>query len=261
MKYTNIVINVSVAFVIASIIEMTLHEAGHFIAALLFHGSPTLFHNSVSYGNLQSDVSRIICAIAGPFVSLLFGILGHSVLKGNHYKGIAQIIWLYISIFGYIGFFGYISIAPFFSYGDTGYALRIVGCPMYVIIVLAIISVAIIFFIMKSLSSYIVAMMDVNTAQNYQRRNKFITAIVLYPLFIGIIITTILNLPVPTPLSLIAPITSPFVVLWPYYYYLTTQTKNTDEDQSINSQIKYKWILTLVILILVNRLLVLGIHI
>lgn len=260
MGYRNIIINSSVAFVIASIIEMTLHEAGHFIAATCFHGSPTLFHNSVNYGDLQSNEQRIVCAIAGPVVSLCIGFLAHYILHRQLFRGIPSLLCIYLSIFGYVGFFGYITIAPFFNYGDTGYVLRAIECPLYLIIVFALVSVFITFLIMKSLSIYLIGMMNNETGQNGKQRNKFIRMLVLYPLFIGIAITTLLNFPVPTVLSLIAPLTSPYVILWPYYYYLKTHVVYTDEKQSISKKIGYKWMAVLLIAVVINRLLVMGLH-
>ncbi|MGN6568730.1 MAG: hypothetical protein ACTHJ0_12290, partial [Flavipsychrobacter sp.] len=68
----NIVINSTFLFVIAAILEMTLHECAHLIAAMLVHATPILYHNYVHYnldGHKPADA--IFCAAAGPLFSLI----------------------------------------------------------------------------------------------------------------------------------------------------------------------------------------------
>jgi hypothetical protein len=256
MRY-NIIINSSIAFVLAAILEMTLHEAGHFVASIAQGGNAILHHNYVQHAN-ESENGRIITALAGPLVSLIIGISFQGILNRKIYKGMTALVLLYISLFGYIGFLGYVSIAPFFSYGDTGFVLRAIGCPMWGIITLALISVFITFLAAKALAVHFIAMMSKQTADDLKQRKQFIYALVFLPLFIGIAITTLLNLPVPTTLSLIAPLTSPFVILWPFGYYLRSAGTYYDESESIAQKIPKGWVVVLLIVIVINRLLVPG---
>ena len=87
---------------------------------------------------------------------------------------------------------------------------------MWLTIAIAAIGVLVLYFLMSNLVKYFVEMGTEEIAITKERRTPFINSLILYPLLFGIIITTLLNLPVPTFLSLIAPICSPFTIVWAY---------------------------------------------
>ena len=63
---------------------------------------------------------------------------------------------------------------------------------------------------------YFVEMGSKEIIENKEVRKRFIRSLLLYPLLIGIVLTTLLNLPIPALISLIAPICSPFTFMWGY---------------------------------------------
>lgn len=261
MKPIQLFINSTVVFVIAAIAEMTIHECGHFFTGLACGGHPVLHHNSVQHMGVRTETMHIIEALAGPLVSLLMGILFHVLLQQKKHRGIMSLFLFYMSAFSYIGFFGYMFIAPFFAYGDTGYVLRAIGCPGWLIITLAITAAFILYLLMRKLAVHIVALMSSSTAADLQLRRRFVSRIIFLPLMAGMAITTLLNLPVPTPLSLIAPLTSPVTLLWAYGDYIRQKQTYADETESINNKLKPLWWVALLVVIIVNRLLVSGISI
>lgn len=258
MQY-KVVINSTVAFIVASVVEMTLHECGHFCVAIFLGYPAVLHHNYVTYGEITKS-HNIITALAGPLVSLLIGVVFNIIMNRKRLKGINALVCLYLSIFGYIGFFGYVMIAPFFSYGDTGYALHAIGCPMWGIILLSVLAVTAFYFLSKAWSPHFIALMSKGTASGFQQRKKFIYSLVLLPLFIGIVVTTLLNLPSPTFLSLMAPLTSPYVILWAFGYYLKKEGTYFDEQESIGKKIYLNWLIIMIVIIAINRFLVSGIQ-
>ncbi|RYE26509.1 MAG: hypothetical protein EOP51_00130 [Sphingobacteriales bacterium] len=254
---TKILIDSSIAFVVATTVEMTLHECGHFVATLAMGGQAILHHNYVEHNDV-SDAARCMSALAGPVVSLVIGLVFQLVVSSRRFKSMTALTLQYLSIFGYIGFFGYVMIAPFFSYGDMGFVLRYIGCPMWLIFLLAALAGVALFFLGKAWSVHFIGMMSRATASDLKTRRQFIYSLVFFPLFVGIAITTLLNFPVPTPLSLIAPLTSPFVILWPFGYYLRGTAIYYDEEESIGKKIYIGGIVALIMLIVINRLLVGG---
>jgi len=82
--YKYLIINSSILFVIASILEMTFHEFGHFTAAVLVHARDVvLFHNSVSYNTDGLPLTKtMLIAAARPLVSLFIGALFHYLCTG-----------------------------------------------------------------------------------------------------------------------------------------------------------------------------------
>lgn len=206
--YKNIVINSTILFVIASIIEMTLHEFGHFVVGFLVHTKDlVLFHNYVADNPDELSLLKIIFIKAGgPLVSLFIGILFQFICSKQSKRNLLFIFNLYMSVFGYIVFFGYLLIAPIFINGDTGYICHVLHFPIWFTVSIAIIGAIILFLLMRSLVKYFVEVGTENIISTKESRTPFIKSLILLPLFIGILITTLLNLPIPTLLSLIAPI-------------------------------------------------------
>ena len=262
--YKYIILNSTILFVIASIIEMTIHECGHYIAAVLMHASQiSLHHNYVHYSELNLNLyQNIFISGAGPLFSLFIGIIFHLICSSHSKRSLQFLFYMYMSIFGYIGFFGYLLIAPVFIYGDTGFIFNALGFPIWLTITIAITGALVLFFIMKNLTKYFVLCGTERLGENIQERATFIHSIILYPLFSGIIITTLLNIPVPTTLSLIAPICSPFTILWTYGYALKQKYPDHSANNDFDNLNKFSPYLLffLLLVIVMNRLLAGGIY-
>jgi hypothetical protein len=259
-----IILNSTVAFVIACILVMTLHEFGHFFASILVYAKGvSIHHNYVNY--IEEGLSQgqnIFIKAAGPIISLLTGLIFHFICFRDKPRGISFLLKLYFCSFGYIGFFGYLLIAPFFAVGDTGYICKALGFPIALTIGIAVIGALILFFIMKSLMRYFVELGSREIIENDETRKKFISSLILFPVLIGIIITTLLNLPTINVISLIAPICSPFTFLWPYGFALKKKyPANNYNTQFYNLNKPNIWLYLLFALtIIANRLLVFGIY-
>ena len=115
----------------------------------------------------------------------------------------------------------------------------------------------------NGLMKYFVEMGPKETIENKDLRNSFIRSLLLFPLLIGIVITTLLNLPIPAFVSLISPICSPLTFMWGYgnalkkNYSLDNTNKNFQHFSKLNV-----WLFVFLFLtILFNRLLVIGIYV
>jgi hypothetical protein len=258
----NLLMNSSVLLCMAAVLQMSLHEFGHFIAAIFYNAKPILFHNSVNYNDKEvGSLANIFIAAAGPVMSLLVGLIFQSLASPKRKNVVVRLFLTYMSAFGYIGFFGYLMVAPFFTYGDTGFVLNSLGSPQWLIIVLAISAVPCLFFLMRSLARPIISVMSHETAIVFASRGKFIRLLILYPLFIGIGGYTLLNLPVPTVLSLIAPLASPWTLAWVYGDYLKKEPGKYgfDNEEIIKSKVSIWGIGGLILTIALNRLLSTGV--
>ncbi len=264
-QYKYVILNSSLLFIIATILEMTLHECGHFVTAFYLHAQNlSLHHNYVDYAedNL-STTYKIAIAAAGPIVSLLIGMLFHFICSKQTKRNLLFLFNLYMAIFGYIGFFGYLMIAPMVPVGDTGFIFRALNFPMWLIIFIAVAGFAALYFLQKNLTKYFVEMGTDELIADSNLRKPFIHCLIQYPLYIGIVITALLNFPVPVLISLIAPICSPMTIMWSYGDALrktyTTQHVNI-EFKKFNAIQPVLFIL-LIIIVAINRLLVSGIHV
>jgi hypothetical protein len=244
---------------------MTLHEFGHFSASLLVNAKGVSIHhnyvNNSDLGLLQGQI--IFIKVAGPIVSLLIGVVFHFICYKDKVRDMSFLLKLYFCSFGYIGFFGYLLIAPFFTDGDTGYICKVLGFPIALTIGIAIVGALILFFNMKSLMQYFVELGSKEIIENNETRKKFISSLILIPVLIGIIITTLLNLPTTNVISLIAPMCSPFTFLWAYGFALKKKyLTNNYNSQFCNLNKLHIWLYFFFTLtIIANRLLVYGIYV
>jgi len=262
-NFRNIIINSSILFVSAAVLQMTLHELGHFTAAILIHAkNVTLHHNYVSNETTGMPLSHgIFYAGAGPLVSLLIGVCFHFVCSRQKKRNMLFLFNLYMSVFGYIAFFGYLMVAPFFTYGDTGYIFQALGFPVWLTVSLAVTGGVILYVVMRKLIRFFVEMGTIDMMADKQVRRIFMMSLIQYPLYIGIVITTLLNLPTPTVLSLIYPICSPFSIMWVYGTAVSKNYPpgNMNNDNSSINRIQPVWLIIFVLIVVVNRLLVYGI--
>ena len=264
-RFSGVLINSTILFVCAATLEMTLHELGHFAAAILVHAkNVTLHHNFVSTDLSAMPTSHaVFYSGAGPLVSLLIGLCFHLVCYRQKKRGLFFLFNLYMAVFGYIGFLGYLAIAPFFTYGDTGYIFQTLHFPTGLTIVIAIVGGLMLYFIISKLMKFFVEMGTSNIVGDKKSRRMFMRALICYPLCIGIVITTLLNLPVPSTLNLICPIFSPFTLMWAYGKAIAKRypTDNMSTDINEINKIQPVWLIILFLTIVLNRFLVCGINV
>jgi hypothetical protein len=267
MKPTNryIIMNSSLLFITAQIIEMTLHEFGHFIAAMVVHAQQIVIHHNyttnISDGLLPEKFIWI--KAAGPFVSLIVGVLFHGICLKRSNHNAFHLFSAYMSANGYIGFFAYLIIAPLLPMSDTGYICCALGLPVWLIWFIAGAGGASIYFLMNKLIIFFVEMGPKDVLEQPVLREQFVRAVFLYPLGLGMIGTTLLNLPVPVWISLIAPICGNLLFLCGYE---TAKTKpvllaNTDTEFDRFNRIQIPIIVIFLLVVAVNRMLVQGISI
>ena len=261
MGTTRLATNSILLFIITAIIELILHEGGHFIAALSLGQHATLFHNYVGYNDETATLNqRIIFAAAGPVVSLLIGFTGHLWLHKKNMNPFSRLFLWYLATAGYAGFFGYLMIAPIFTYGDTGFVLAALGSPMVLTIIIAITGFGMLYLAMGLLARHLVASMPGPVALDIHERRQWIRALIIFPLLIGTPLITLLNLPVPTFLSLLAPICTPFTLLYPYGYYIKGKPDfKYGHGEALTARIPWVLWLVLIAVVILNRLLVYGI--
>lgn len=259
MSKMRLVINSTLMFVLTSVAEMTLHEAGHFIAGLVFHTKPVLYHNYVANTIDACEKTKIIFASAGPLVSLVLGIVSYLLLRVTDISSaFLRLFFWYFSIAGFIGFFGYLLVAPFFSYGDTGFVLRALSFPPWVVIVSAVTGLLMLVICIRMLAPYAVSFMSTEVANDIKKRGQFVSELIFLPLLFGIPILALLNLPTPTFLSILAPLMSPWSVMYAYGYYLKGKPSRIgfDDRITIAGAMPMLWYILFVIIVVINRLLV-----
>ncbi|HXB29996.1 MAG TPA: hypothetical protein VNW49_09265, partial [Puia sp.] len=241
-----------------------LHEFGHFMTAILVHAKGiSLHHNYVD--NIDEGLplrSILLIRAAGPFMSLMIGIVFHLACAAQKDRNLVFLFKLDMSMFGYIGFFGYLMTTPIFTGGDTGYICTALHFPLWLNIMIAVSGAFILYLIVRSLMKYYVEMGSKEILEKREARFSFVHSILLLPVLFGIPCTTLLNLPVIAFLSLIAPFFGPFTILWDYGNALTKkyEFKSTNDNFEKLNRLNYALIFLLIITIFYNRMLVKGIY-
>jgi len=262
-NFRNIIINSSILFVSAALLQMTLHEFGHFIAAILMHAKNVVLHqNNVSIENASIQFPQsVFYAGAGPFVSFLIGVCFHFICSRQKKRNLLFLFNLYMTVFGYIAFLGYFMVAPFFTYGDTGYIFKVLGFPIWLTVLIAVIAALVLYMVMSKLIIFFVEMGTCDIIADKRSRRLFMDCLIHYPLYIGIVITTLLNLPTPSVLSLIYPVFSPFSIMWVYGKSISKSYPfdNMNTDISAVKNIEPVWLVIFFLIVVMNRLLVPGI--
>ena len=202
-------------YITTSIIVTILHELAHFLVANYFDLHPVLYHNYVNYSDKFTASQGLYIAAAGPLFSLLQGIICMFWTKKIKQKGLFSLTILWLGLQGILTFMGYLLIAPFFAYGDTGKVFAILGVPMFMRIIISILSIIIItWYYLKQTAE----MVQYAYSDDLDRKT-IARDLLLLPIFLGGLINASLQLPVPTFLSLIAPIFMPFTFMSVYGNY------------------------------------------
>lgn len=262
-KYLFSTINSALLFVITFILGTILHEAGHFAAAILVGAEHvSLHHNFVDEQNGLSVNQLITIGAAGPLVSLALGVLFTLIFIRQSNRNLFFLFNVYMAFLGYISFFGYLMTSPFSSQGDTGFIFTSLNFPVWLVITISVISAFILFRIAKKMMRYFVEMAPSDIIANPSERHIFFKSLIYHPLLIGIIIVTLLSLPVPAFLSILKSVCMPLTFLWAYRDALNKNYESlvsNDRFTSLNSKQPLLFIIFITIVI-INRLLVLGIN-
>ncbi|MBO0936669.1 hypothetical protein J2I47_08950 [Fibrella sp. HMF5335] len=224
----------SVALIIlTSLLTTVLHECAHYVPAYLYGFKPELHHNFVAYNTAGRATNQLVgIAAAGPVFSLLLGVICLLVSVHLPRKGFVSLFLLWMGLQGLLTFFGYLFIAPFFTYGDTGFVFATLGLPTWLIISISVASFVLLNVVFKRLAGEFGPYGRVGQSIP-QRAN----ALLLFPILASVA-SAVVQLPVPTFLSLLAPVMMPMAFLSIYGTF-----RRTDRNQPTVPLDQISWLL------------------
>ena len=126
---TSLLINSTVAFALAALVMIMIHEFGHALAAISLGLHPVVRPFSVDSG-AATNVQNIVIDLAGPLVSLVSGLVILATARGG--RGFWGLFWLWLGLQSVQEFSGYLTTAPFGGVGDIGDALHTLNAPLWV---------------------------------------------------------------------------------------------------------------------------------
>lgn len=252
-----LLINSTLAFVSAFTITTIIHEGGHYLASVGFGGNPVLYHNAVY--TPEGSISRlgvIIRALAGPFISLVQGLVFALIVKRNKSNSIYNLLFLWLSLLGFVNFFGYLMMTPISTAGDTGKVAEMLGFNYVIRIIIAVIGLVCVFWTVvklgKLFSNFIPAQC------NKKVKVSYIYKIMFFPIIIGGIINGLMAFPLVIILSFIYPAFSSFVIMSSFGAIVKTPGSN-EEKPEFEHKIMISMVVLFILCVLVNRLLTTGV--
>lgn len=232
IKSHALAINSALILMSTSIINTIGHELAHYITRLYFHLQPELHHNYVQSSVVGTPLQEMFSAAAGPLFSLVFGIVILWIATNQMSPSLSKLFMLWLGLGGILEFMGYIVIAPIAKAGDTGKVFDYFGFPLLLSLGLAIVSfVAIYLFFVRLAPQF----------AHYKGKQKFdqranAKQLFIYPIFVTIILGTLVSLPVVTWISLLPTIFMPmayFSIMGAYFRLKITDPPVQVEKVSI----------------------------
>jgi hypothetical protein len=254
-----VLINLSAARVFSALVTTIVHEPGHFAISLSLGNSATLYHNRVETpGENLNFRNQLFIPMGGPLISLSQGVICILLFKKVK-NGITSLTVLWLGISGLMAFFGYIMIAPVAQEGDTGKIFALLENPFWWEFIIALLGLLIftymLIFFHRSLENFITE--DISNGK--LMRTNWARLLIMYPVMIGIVVTSILTFPIIVFLSLLPSIMMPFMLFMVYSRMVTSKSKIEKEQNKDVTELSIPLIILLLFTIVLNRVLVWGI--
>lgn len=258
-SYRRLFLHSLLAVVLAFLVTTLVHEGSHALTARAFGLHPVLHHNYVSTPDTESFASSVAIPASGPLVSLLQGLLCLALCRRIEPKSVVTLALLWLGVFGLLTFFGYLMMGPLFAYGDTGKVFALLGLPVWVQWLIAVAGLVAVMWILRGTAADFERQTLTPSAGEGRARAKTANLLIAFPLLAAVLVDTLLSLPVPTFLSLLYPLTSPFAVFFAYGK-LRRRTAELPPGARYPDGLSWGLLATVAVLVVVTRLLVPGLE-
>ncbi len=231
-----IILNSTVLYITAFLCTTVLHELAHAVAGLVNSSQPVIHHNYVEHlsKNQLSVFQQTSIALAGPVFSLLQGLLAGLIYLRSKRNNLLQLFLLWLSVLGFNNFLGYLMTGPFFNAGDIGKVYQVLEIPLYVQFIIAFLGMLTLLLIAYKLTvmflqfSYKKVWVESEIA-----RKNFSFRIIILPWILGSVVITILYLPVIAVISIIYPVMSGMVFIFPWQNARRIKNVELSESESV----------------------------
>jgi len=230
---------------------------------LLNDSTPILHHNYVEHlsTNHLAIQQQLAISLAGPILSLLQGLIAGWIFLKTHKQGLIQLFLLWFSVLGFNNFLGYLMTGPIFSKGDIGRAYVLLETPIWVELVMAFLgAIALLFIAYKLTRPFLNFSYKKDWIADKKSRKGFAFRIIILPWIIGSAIMTILYLPIIAIVSIIYPVMSGFVFIYPWQNAQRIEDSKLSNDHDIGKPSIFVICILLVLIILFKLILAPGIQ-
>ncbi len=214
-----IILNSTVLYVITFLLTTIIHESGHAIIGLINGSEPILHHNYVEHLNSNNLLitQKVSISLAGPLISLMQGLFIGLIFIKTQKQSLFKLFLLWFSILGFSNFFGYLMTGPIFQKGDIGKVFLLMNFPLILQIIIAIIGGVILSYMAYKLTiPFLEFCTKKECISDAKSRENYAFRIIIIPWIIGSTIVTLLYLPIIAIVSVIYPLTSGMIFIFPW---------------------------------------------
>jgi len=246
-----IAIHSTICYVMAFMFTTIVHEFAHAFSGWLSHSDPVMYHNYVEHLTIEnlSNSQKIGTALAGPLISLIQGFLMGGWFSKTKKRGLLQLFTIWASVLGFNNFLGYVMTGPLFSVGDIGKSYELIGTPISLQILYALLAAIGLLFVANRMSRpFLEFAYKKEWVSPENNAPKFSFKIIIIPYVIGSIIITFLYLPFINIVSLIYPIMSGMIFIYPWQNARVIKNINLSESTSLGH---LSWIAVSILILMI----------
>lgn len=248
---TTIILHSSLCYVLAFMLTTIIHEFAHAFAGWLSNSHPIMYHNYVSHVTPEnvSLSQQTGIALAGPLVSLIQGFFMAGWFLKTRKRGLVQLFILWASVLGFNNFLGYVMTGPMFSAGDIGKMYALHGTSTFLQISFSIVAALALLVVANRMTRpFLEFSYKKQWVQPEKNAPKFSFIIIMLPYMFGSVVITFLYLPVINIVSIIYPIMSGMIFIYPWKNAITIKNVRLSSNQQIGN---LSWIALLIFILLV----------
>ena len=235
---TYISINSTICYVLAFICTTVLHELAHAIAGFMSGTEPVMHHNFVEhqFTDQLSIAQKTGIALMGPLTSFLQGLIAGGWFIMTKKRGPLQLFVLWLSVLGFNNFLGYVMTGPVFQAGDIGKTYLLLNTPG-ILQIFNVLLAAIGLLLVANLMSrpFLEFSYKEDWLKPEKQARKFSFSMIMVPWIIGSIIITLLYLPMVHIVSIIYPIMSGFIFIYPWQNSVRMKNVRLTTNENLGS--------------------------
>ncbi|MGI8608316.1 MAG: hypothetical protein ACR2MY_03665 [Candidatus Dormibacteria bacterium] len=189
MRHRVLLLNSAVAFALALMAMITLHELAHGVAALM-QGQQPVIHPSSEDDNAATVGAKVFIALAGPLWSLVSGVVVLALPQVPASRAFWRLAVLWFGLLSVQEFSGYLFVGLFTNVGDIGSTYKLLGSPIWLKRVVFAVGAALTYLTARVATRRLLEVTNTSGDTAAQMR-----ALGLFAWLIGVAIVVIVSLP------------------------------------------------------------------
>lgn len=182
-------INSTIAFALALLVMITLHELAHGVAAVGFGFRPVI-HASTETDPATAVGTQVTILLAGPVWSLISGLVVLALPQVPVRHAFWRLAVLWFGLVSVQEFSGYLVVGAFTSVGDIGTVHKLLDTPLWIKIIVLLIGVALMYLTSRVAIARLLQLTDPAAAMPSQLRS-----LGLFGWLVGVVIAVVVSIP------------------------------------------------------------------